>query len=207
MWARAEPKGAGDATGVERSSVEPAVAYFTRLRVLSGGTLTDMMLLLRSTGIGAILLLATAAPCIADNAFPELEHAVVKVLQGAYAGAELQDDRTIPGIRSFAANMRSFTIYRTNKTGSWQAPRETMAPDRGGISVRFRVAPGAYEGAAVLPVAATNDLHLFKETHVIKNSADGDWHIWAEILTPRVDSPDDVKVALVELFSDFERFL
>jgi len=163
--------------------------------------------MLRSTTIAAILLFAISSTCLADEPFAGLESAVVEVLQSAYADAALQDDKVFSNTRSFTANLRSFIVYRPNKTGDWQKPREMMAPDRGGISVRFRIMQGSYEGAARLPVAATDDLYLFKETHVVKNSADGEWHIWAEILTPRVDAPVEVRFALVQLFSDFERFL
>lgn len=153
------------------------------------------------------MLFACGQPCLADEPFAEFEQAVVDVLQTTYADAALRDDKEHSNTRSFTANMRSFTVYPQNKTGDWLEPGDMMAPDRGGISVQFKVTRGTYEGAAVVPVAATEDLYLFKRTYVIRNSADGEWHVWAEILTPREDSPYEVRVALVQLFYDFERFL
>ena len=109
-------------------------------------------------------------------------------------------------IRRFAANIREFVIYRLNKVGQWQKPFNVLAPNRGGISVRFYVKEGTWGGALVVPYNVTNDLHVFKETYIVKNSSDGNWHIWAEILTPKVDSPEAAKNKLVQLFNDFEKY-
>ena len=79
-------------------------------------------------------------------------------------------------------------------------------PDRGGLSVRYCIRRGTWEGALVVPYSGTNDIHVFRETHIVKNSADGNWHLWAEILTPLVDAPEEVKNKLVQLFQNWEKY-
>lgn len=109
-------------------------------------------------------------------------------------------------MRMFRHNMQEFVIYRLNKTGNWQEPITALGPDRGGLSVKFYIKKGKWEGAPLIPYIGTKDLNVFRETHVIKSSKDGQWYIWAEILTPPIDSPEGVRSSLVELFSNFDKY-
>ena len=150
---------------------------------------------------------ATYAAALPGEPFKALEQEVVVILKTKYADAGLSKDKHLSYIRRFAANTREFVIYRLNKVGEWQKPLKVQAPNRGGISVRFYVKEGEWGGALVVPYNGTKDFHVFKETkHVVKNSSDGNWHIWAEILTPKVDSPEEAKNKLVKLFNDFEEY-
>ena len=142
----------------------------------------------------------------AEEPFHALWEEVLKVLRTKYSDVTLSMDRSQPAILAFSHKMREFVIYRLNKTGDWQKPMNVQAPDRGGLSVRFYVQKGPWEGALVVPYSGTSDLYVFKETHIVKNSADGNWHIWAEVLTPKVDSPEELAGKLVKLFNDFEKY-
>lgn len=148
----------------------------------------------------------THTTALAGEPFKALEQEVVVILKTKYADAGLSNDKHLSYIRRFVANTREFVIYRLNKVGQWQKPLKVQAPNRGGISVRFYVKEGVWGGALVVPYNGTNDLHVSKETHIVKNSSDGNWHIWAEILTPKVDSPEEAKNKLVQLFNDFEKY-
>ena len=153
-----------------------------------------------------MLSVTTYTTALAGEPFTALEQEVVGILKTKYADAGLSKDTHLSYIRRFAANTREFVIYRLNKVGEWQKPFKVQAPDRGGISVRFYVKEEKWGGALVVPYNGTNDFHVFTETYIVKNSRDGHWHIWAEILTPKVDSPEDVKNKLVKLFNDFEKY-
>ena len=110
------------------------------------------------------------------------------------------------GELEYRSKCREFQIYMLYKTGEWQEAVPTIAPDRGGISVRFRVADGRWKGALAIPHSGTQDFHVFKRSLVVKNSVDGKRHIWAEVLTPKVDPPVEIKKRLLSLFHDFERY-
>ena len=153
-----------------------------------------------------IFSVATHTTALPGEPLKALEQEVVVILKTKYAGAGLSKDKHLSYIRRFAANTREFVIYRLNKVGEWQNPLKVQAPNRGGISVRFYVKEGKWEGDLVVPYNGTKDFHVFKETHVVKNSRDGNWHIWAEILTPKVDSPEAAKNQLVKLFNNFEKY-
>ena len=142
----------------------------------------------------------------AEESFSRLEDKVIKILESKYNGVELDQDSNYSDMTRFTRNTREFIIYRLNKVGDWQKPMTVEGPDRSGISVRFRVSRGKWNGALVVPYSGTTDLNVFKETHVIRNSQDGKWHIWAEILTPKIDPPGNVKRKLVQVFNDFEKY-
>ena len=141
---------------------------------------------------------------VADEPYAPLREEALKIIRTEFPDAAFTKDAE--GQYEFKTKTRSFTIYRLDKTGNWQKPSEAEAPDRGGIRVRFFVSKKPWEGALVVPYSGTKDFHVFQVTHVIKNSADGKCHIWAEILTPRIDSRERVKEKLVTLFNDFEKY-
>ena len=118
---------------------------------------------------------------VADEPYAPLREEALKIIRTEFPDAAFTKDAE--GQYEFKTKTRSFTIYRLDKTGNWQKPSEAEAPDRGGIRVRFFVSKKPWEGALVVPYSGTKDFHVFQVTHVIKNSADGKCHIWAEILT------------------------
>lgn len=149
---------------------------------------------------------ASQTSALSHEPFDSLREAVAQILRSEYPDASLHKDQHLGNIDTFAVNQRQFTIYRLDKVGNWQRPMEVSAPDRGGISVRFYVKQGMWTGALMVPYVGTEDLYVFKETHVVRNSHDGKWHIWAEILTPRADPPAEVMRKLVDVFDEFERY-
>jgi hypothetical protein len=151
--------------------------------------------------LGAALMAAAAVD--APNA---LNDEVLRIIRTKFADAVLVPDKDYQDTLRFSHNLREFTIYRLNKTGDWQKPFASQGPDRGGLFVRFYVKKGKWEGALKIPYTGTTDLYVFQETHMVKESADGTRHIWAEILTPRVDAPDKVKDELVKVFQGFEKY-
>ncbi len=157
--------------------------------------------------IALILSVTTATAAFADEPFQGVQREAVNILRTKYPDAEFVTDKDQPSLYMFRRTMREFVIYRLNKVGDWQQPMTVQGPDRGGLSVRFYVQRGKWEGALKVPYNGTSDLHVFRETHVVKNSEDGNWHLWAEILTPAVDAPEEVKNNLVKLFNDFEKYM
>jgi|PlaIllAssembly_1097288.scaffolds.fasta_scaffold998903_1 hypothetical protein len=158
-------------------------------------------------GLTVILSLTIAAAAFADHPVERVKRDAVEILRTKYPDAEFVQDKHQPYVQGFSNRMREFVIYRLNKVGEWQNPRTQQGPDRGGLSVRFYIQEGRWEGALKSPHIGTQDLYVFKETHVVKESKTGKWHIWAEIVTPRVDASEEVKNRLVRLFSDFESYL
>ena len=154
----------------------------------------------------ALLILPAAATALADEIPAGLRDDVLKIIRTRYPDAELRPAGDGREGLMFAERMRPFTIYMLDKTGNWQKPMDAQGPDRGGLFVLFSVKTGRWEGALVVPYTGTTDYHVFRETHVIKDAADGTRHIWAMILTPKVDAPEDVKNALVTVFSEFEKY-
>jgi hypothetical protein len=138
--------------------------------------------------------------------FQGVKREAVKILRTKYPDADFGHDKDQPYMHIFRHTMREFVIYRWNKTGNWQKPLTVQGPDRGGLSVRYYIKRGRWEGALMVPYSGTSDLHVFRETHVVKNSEDGNWHLWAEILTPPVDAPEEVKNNLVKLFHNWEKY-
>jgi len=157
--------------------------------------------------IALILSVATAMAAFADEPFQGIQREAVKILRTKYPDAEFGIDKDQSSMHMFRRNMREFVIYRLNKVGDWQKPLTVQGPDRGGLSVRFYVKRGRWEGALEVPYSGTSDFHVFRETHVVKNSEDGNWHLWAEILTPAVDTPEEMKNNLIKLFNDFEKYM
>jgi len=131
--------------------------------------------------IALILWMGTAMTAFADEPFQGVQREVVKILRTQYPDAEFRKDQ--PYMHVFNRHMREFVIYRLNKVGDWQKPQLVQGPDRGELSVRFYIKRGKWEGALEVPYSGTSDLHVFREIRVVKNSEDGYWHIWAEILT------------------------
>jgi hypothetical protein len=160
--------------------------------------------------LALIISVAGQFKVFADEPFHSLEGEVVKILRTKYPDATLEPDKYQKSHRAFAKNMREFVVYRLDMMGEWQKPMKVQGPDRGGISVRFYVEKGQWEGQMLVPesgtITNTDDLHVFKETCIVGNSADGKWHIWAMIVTPRVDSPEAVASKLVKLFCKFEKY-
>ena len=57
-------------------------------------------------------------------------------------------------------------------------------------------------------VQAIGDFDEFEQEIVmIRNSSDGQYHLWAEIVTPVVDVPQQTVDALVELFESFHVYM
>jgi len=146
----------------------------------------------------------------ADQPFHRLDVEVINILRTKYPDAELRNDKYQKSYHAFTRNMREFVVYRLFKNGNWQNGTKEQGPDRGGISVRYSVEKGRWAGALLVPpigtTSGTGDLHVFKETYVIGNSADGNSHICAFIATPKVDSPEEVANKLAELFRNFEKY-
>lgn len=158
--------------------------------------LTLSLAFLGAAGCGAV----AGEPPAAGGRLDEL---VLAALRTVYPDAELRRDRDSSGMHVFARNLRGFVIYRTDKAGEWQKPLTVQGPDRGGFSVRFYVGDGPWGGALLVPYNGIEDMYVFKETHVVRNLADGTHHLWAEILTPRVDAPDALRDRLVAIFNEF----
>jgi hypothetical protein len=156
---------------------------------------------------GLIMVGTAYMPALAVDSPNALKDEVLRIIQTKYADAALLPDKDSQDELTFSHNLREFTIYRLNKVGDWQKPSASQGPDRGGLLVRFRVTKGKWEGALEIPHIGTDDFYVFKETLVVKESTDGKTYIWAEIVTPRVDSPEKVKDELVNVFQDFEKYL
>jgi hypothetical protein len=156
-----------------------------------------------------ILIFWAAINCltIAGEPFNDFDQKVTKILCTRFPHAELKTPKDSPETHVFTHNMRDFVIYRLNKSGEWQAPMTVQGPDRGGIAVKFRIIRGEWEGALEVPYIGTDDLNVFKENYVVKNSGNGKWYIWAEILTPKVDTSEEVKNDLIKLFNDFDKYM
>lgn len=161
-----------------------------------------------------IFALFVAAVCHgearADEPFQRLGTEVLNILKTKYPDATLEQDKYQASARIFARNMREFTIYRLNMTGDWQKPMQEIGPDRGGISVRFYIEKGKWEGQwAVPPTGVTSmsrDLHVFKETTLAGNSSDGKCHMWAQIVEPKIDAPKAVVRDLFTLFGNWQKY-
>jgi len=156
---------------------------------------------------GAAILLFQATSVLADEDFAPLRQEAVKILQTRYPDAGFRTNAY--GQEEFAIKTRSFMVYRLDKIGDWQKPHEEQGPDRSGIVVRFTVEKGAWAGALSVPSSGTTittDLHIFRETLVVRNSTNKTSHVWAHILTPAVDPPSDIQQKLVALFHDFEKY-
>jgi hypothetical protein len=138
--------------------------------------------------------------------FQGVRREAVKILRTKFSDADFEYDQDQPSPLVFRRTMREFVIYRLNKTGDWQKPMTIQGPDRGGLSVRYYIKRGTWEGALEVPSSGTIDHHVFRETHIVKNSEDGNWHLWAEILTPLVDAPEEVKNNLDKLFNNWEKY-
>ena len=95
-------------------------------------------------------------------------------------------------------------MYRSEKTGEWQKSSNEIGPDRGGFVVQFALTNRPWEGAAVVPYIETQDLYVFQESHVIKDSADEHWHIWSIILNPPVDGHEHLRAQLSAAFTTFD---
>ena len=132
----------------------------------------------------------------------DLRDQVLSLLRVEFPQADMQPMED--GGFAFAHRTRTFTVYRTNKLGDWQPARENTGPDRGGFMVRFVIKPGRWEGALMVPYAGTTDLHVFLESRVIRNSADGTCYLWAEVITPPMDGRPDLRQRLVQLFNTFD---
>lgn len=156
--------------------------------------------------VAFMLSLTTHTTALAGEPFKALEQEVIRILKTKYADAGLSKNKHPPYTRQFSADTREFVIYRLDRAGEWQKPIKMPAPDRGGISVRYHVMEGKWGGARFVPHNGTKDFHVFKATYIIKNSSDGNRHIWAEILTPKMNSPEEIKNTLVKLFNDFEKY-
>jgi hypothetical protein len=157
-----------------------------------------------------ILVAIVQLDATADEPFHALDEKVTEVLKTFYPEAVLERDSHRKTIRTFAHNMREFTIYRLNMTGDWQKPMQVMGPDRGGISVRFYIEKGKWEGQLAVPpsgvTSMSDDLHVFKETTLVGNSSDGKCHIWAQIVEPKVNAPKSVVKKLLTLFANWEKY-
>ena len=138
--------------------------------------------------------------------FQGVRREAVKILRTKFSDANFEYDQDQPSMLVFRRTMREFVIYRPDKTGNWQKPMTVQGPDRGGLSVRYYIKRGTWEGALEVPSSGTIDHHVFRETHIVKNSEDGNWHLWAEILTPLVDAPEEVKNNLVKLFNNWGKY-
>lgn len=145
-----------------------------------------------------------------DQPFHRLDAEVINILKTKYPDAELKNDKYQESYRLFTRNMREFVVHKLDKVGNWQNAVKEQGPDRGGISVRYSVEKGKWQGALLVPssgvTSGTSDLHVFKESYVIGNSTDGNWHICANISTPMLDSPEAVAKSLIELFRNFEKY-
>ena len=160
----------------------------------------------RSAATLVLVLFIASLTAAAEESFSRLGDGVIEILRSRYQDVQLKNDSTYPGARNFARSTRDFIIYRLNKIGNWQKPMTVRGPDRGGLVVRFRVSKGQWNGALAVPHTGTKDLHVFKETHVIRDSKNGQWHIWAQILTPKADTPDEIQAKLIQIFNEFEKY-
>ena len=104
----------------------------------------------------------------------------------------------------FAVNTRTFIIYMPNKMGDWQAPNEVLAPDRGGILVRFYITDRPWSGAALIPYNVSTDHYVFKKTTIIRSIHGGSGHLWAQILIPRIEPAVDLERKLIRVFNGFD---
>lgn len=145
-----------------------------------------------------ITCLSQAAQAVDEGA---LRAQVEALLREKFPDAEL---KPITGGFVFAHKTRTFTIYRTNKVGDWQDPMTVTGPDRGGFMVEFTIQPGRWGGAMVVPHSGTEDLYVFRESLVVRNSKDMSCHIRAEIQNPPVDGHHDLCNRLIRLFYDFD---
>ncbi len=127
---------------------------------------------------------------------------VLALLKKEFPDAQLK--RSDDGKFSFSHKTRDFTMYRSEKTGEWQKSSNEIGPDRGGFVVQFALTNRPWEGAAVVPYIETQDLYVFQESHVIKDSADEHWHIWSIILNPPVDGHEHLRAQLSAAFTTFD---
>jgi len=163
----------------------------------------------KSTVLGVALIVSVMwqLKAVADEPFRALDEEVVKILKMVYPEAVLERD----GHQNvFACNMREFTVCKRNKTGDWQRPTQEKGPDRGGIAIRFYVKKGRWSGAMLVSprgvTTTTEDLPVFRTTTFVGNSKDGNWHIWAQIATPKTDAPVEVANRLAEAFRNWEKY-
>ena len=129
------------------------------------------------------------------------------ILRSQFEGAALVNEQSRPFVRTFATNTQNFLLSRPDMIGGRQRPRPVRVPEAGGILLRFYIGAGPYRGAAVTPYYGKSVHSTFTEVHMIRNSSDGQYHLWAEIVTPAVDAPQQTVDALVELFDYFYLYL
>ena len=154
----------------------------------------------------AALFLIVLGQGIAVSASPveSLEQQVLEVLRSGFPEAVLEQDPIQPEHRVFASNTRTFIIYTPNTMGDWQAPNEVTAPDRGGILVRFYIKDSPWSGAAFIPYNNSTDYYVFSRTTIIRSIHSGSGHLWAQILTPRMEPPVDLERKLIRVFNGFD---
>jgi len=104
-------------------------------------------------------------------------------------------------------NTRQFMVHRPYKTGKWQNAKEDIGPEKGGIVLWFFITDEKYSGAAMIPLCATTDMYLFKETSIIKYSEKYNCYITAAIKAPRYDEKKELTKELIEILSNFENYL
>ncbi len=157
-------------------------------------------------GLFMLLMLIAAGAALGSKSYPELEQEVLTILRERYQGASLVSDTRRRSVRMFSTGTEPYEVRRTDIIGGQQRPRRIMVPDAGGIVVRFLVDDGRYPGAAMLPYNGKAVHSAFTQYHVIRNSKDGERHIWAEIVVNREDPPQETVDLLVELFEYFDLY-
>lgn len=151
----------------------------------------------------ALVILIISPIRLAAEVNPDaLTAKVLALLKKEFPDAQLT--KSDDGKFFFSHKTREFTVYRSDMTGKWQEPSNETGPDRGGFVVQFSLTNRPWEGQAVLPYIETHDMHVFQESHVIKESADKDRYIWSTILNPPIDGHQNLRAQLIAAFTVFD---
>lgn len=133
-----------------------------------------------------VLPLAVGLALGADDS---LEDRLLSVLDPAFPGAAFS---SVPrGKRVFRAHSRVFR------------DPDRLGPDRGGISLEYRLVHQRWTGAAMLPSSATLDAGVFQEHFQRLASGDHEGYLEAWIRVPTLDPPGDLAMALDQTLRTF----
>ena len=156
--------------------------------------------------LGAIVTLALPVIVTAqDTALPSLDRFSIKMKQMLETKYPKIEQSTASGARQFNYNTMIFQIHIPLKTGEWQKAVQELGPQRKGILCRYKLIPGKYMGAAMLP--QTFNHHYYQIYSVAPYSAKHNCYLQASLYYPEADTDPEILRGFRDLTKNFEAYL